>query len=579
MSPKNKDVKGKKAKRATGVVDAQQRTRAGRKHVEDEKKASAGDDDVTTECGGVAETDLERALFRWFERYQQQQQRERHAGGDEVRVTVLLSTAELRKKAHGIARRMGASQDLLDRVTRSWVRRWQSRYGVPKASTTPPPPAQSTANDVTITVTSTSTAAVAVEVPSPAEQLRRILRGGDYAADQVYCAYGFQLDWKSLPDRTLEESNASEKVWVLMAGNRTGRHRTRMLITGRLWRPPSLRHVNMLSQPVVYAGGGSGTLTPDLFTWWLVVFPEGEFGDGAVLDHGLVVSELRTRYAMLLLSSVAANSTDHQHATLVPDYLKTFSLKDAFPMLHRSWLNVRSETFLRCWERVASLTNEEPVAYPRAPACTLALSSSGATPTQAQEDRMMLLELQWLSHDLGLEVTDDDLATWARLESSDPTAPPPDRVKTEPAEEGSAEGAVSAVPSAAEAADHLAQALLWMESEPLDPGLLLVASKMGLAPTHPGAALPFFCHNGDHLTQPPPAHMGIPPYQLDPKGAGAMGEYWRGLGLGLRASPGAPPPATGGGSASAAASPPATAGVGLSPGDWKRLGPLLAASG
>ncbi|XP_069696755.1 uncharacterized protein [Periplaneta americana] len=574
MSPKNKDVKGKKAKRATGVVDAQQRTRAGRKHVEDEKKASAGDDDVTTECGGVAETDLERALFRWFERYQQQQQRERHAGGDEVRVTVLLSTAELRKKAHGIARRMGASQDLLDRVTRSWVRRWQSRYGVPKASTTPPPPAQSTANDVTITVTSTSTAAVAVEVPSPAEQLRRILRGGDYAADQVYCAYGFQLDWKSLPDRTLEESNASEKVWVLMAGNRTGRHRTRMLITGRLWRPPSLRHVNMLSQPVVYAGGGSGTLTPDLFTWWfhrefapaaaalhprgavlvvrqapfvpqesecvsadgavrLVVFPEGEFGDGAVLDHGLVVSELRTRYAMLLLSSVAANSTDHQHATLVPDYLKTFSLKDAFPMLHRSWLNVRSETFLRCWERVASLTNEEPVAYPRAPACTLALSSSGATPTQAQEDRMMLLELQWLSHDLGLEVTDDDLATWARLESSDPTAPPPDRVKTEPAEEGSAEGAVSAVPSAAEAADHLAQALLWMESEPLDPGLLLVvrdiitlakqASKMGLAPTHPGAALPFFCHNGDHLTQPPPAHMGIPPYQLDPKGAGAMG--------------------------------------------------------
>ncbi|KAK7862274.1 hypothetical protein R5R35_006643 [Gryllus longicercus] len=51
-----------------------------------------------------------------------------------------------------------------------------------------------------------------------------------------------------------------------------------------------------------------------------------------------------------------------------------------------------------------------------------------------------------------------------------------------------------------------------------------MASKMGLAPAHPGAALPFFCHNGDHLAQPPPAHMGIPPYQLDPKAsAGAMG--------------------------------------------------------
>lgn len=74
------------------------------------------------------------------------------------------------------------------------------------------------------------------------------------------------------------------------------------------------------------------------------------------------------------------------------------------------------------------------------------------------------------------------------------------------------------------------------------------ASKMGLAPpTHPGTGLPFFCHNGEHLTQPPPAHMGYNPYQLDPKGSG---EYWRGL-------RGSPP----------------------GPGDWKRLGPLLATSG
>lgn len=93
---------------------------------------------------------------------------------------------------------------------------------------------------------------------------------------------------------------------------------------------------------------------------------------------------------------------------------------------------------------------------------------------------------------------------------------------------------------------------------------------MGLAPPHPGAALPFFCHNGDHLTQPPPAHMGIPPYQLDTKGAGAMGEYWRGLGLGglnIRPSASGPP---------GSPVPPHPA---ISPQDWKRLGPLLAASG
>uniref|UniRef100_A0A8D9DYE8 dTCF n=1 Tax=Cacopsylla melanoneura TaxID=428564 RepID=A0A8D9DYE8_9HEMI len=41
-----------------------------------------------------------------------------------------------------------------------------------------------------------------------------------------------------------------------------------------------------------------------------------------------------------------------------------------------------------------------------------------------------------------------------------------------------------------------------------------MASKMGL-----GAAHPFFVHNGDPLGQPPPAHMGIPPYHLD-KAAG-----------------------------------------------------------
>lgn len=75
--------------------------------------------------------------------------------------------------------------------------------------------------------------------------------------------------------------------------------------------------------------------------------------------------------------------------------------------------------------------------------------------------------------------------------------------------------------------------------------LLFQAGKMGLGPTHPTSGLPFFCHNGDPLSQPPPAHMGIPPYQLDGK-TGSMGEYGR-----------AP----------------------LSPADWRRLGPLLAATG
>lgn len=39
-----------------------------------------------------------------------------------------------------------------------------------------------------------------------------------------------------------------------------------------------------------------------------------------------------------------------------------------------------------------------------------------------------------------------------------------------------------------------------------------MANKIGLPP--------FFCHNGDHLSSPPPAHCGILPYQLDPKTMG-----------------------------------------------------------
>lgn len=38
------------------------------------------------------------------------------------------------------------------------------------------------------------------------------------------------------------------------------------------------------------------------------------------------------------------------------------------------------------------------------------------------------------------------------------------------------------------------------------------------------SSLQFFYQGGDPLGQPPPAHMGIPPYQLDPKTAGAMGK-------------------------------------------------------
>ncbi|XP_065349452.1 protein pangolin, isoforms A/H/I/S isoform X2 [Cloeon dipterum] len=70
-----------------------------------------------------------------------------------------------------------------------------------------------------------------------------------------------------------------------------------------------------------------------------------------------------------------------------------------------------------------------------------------------------------------------------------------------------------------------------------------MTGKIGLASSTTG--LPFFCHNGEHLTQPPPAHMGIPPYQLDSKGTMVFSDYWRAFGMVAAAASGSqvvPPP-------------------------------------
>ncbi|KAK2725975.1 hypothetical protein QYM36_000449, partial [Artemia franciscana] len=45
---------------------------------------------------------------------------------------------------------------------------------------------------------------------------------------------------------------------------------------------------------------------------------------------------------------------------------------------------------------------------------------------------------------------------------------------------------------------------------------------MGIAPPHAGSPLSFFYPGADPLSHPPPAHMGIPPYQLDPKSPGGL---------------------------------------------------------
>ncbi|KAL0106062.1 hypothetical protein PUN28_016055 [Cardiocondyla obscurior] len=436
--------------------------------------------------------------------------------------------------------------------------------------------------------------------PSPSssalERLRNALE--NYDRSRIYLAHVCYLDWRDLPgkrrgsdgnDGSLkgrDSTPSAERVWVVGAADHEGHHRTRLLVAGRHWRPRCLRRVNMLTQPVVYAGGGRGSLTADLFQWWfhrefavtaMAMHPDGAIlvaesadylppesdcvaADGLVrlfivprdcMETRLVVRELRVRLATGVLSRARygvyrdkfpsnSDSLEEEGDRRLDAYLKRFTLKEAFAELHRSWLSVRSETFARSWTLPRD-REDHPLA-----GCNGAMLPPRMHVMDQEEDRMLLAELQGLAREVGLEIADDELGSWILDEESAPACSvrkkEPDeehcRVKVEidtdrwlerngdEDEDGKNNGIEEDdgedEPTAKEAVGLLSRVLTWMEREPLDPGLLLavrsmrdtaalMASKMGLAGTHP-SGLPFFCPNGDHLTQPPPAHMGIPPY-------------------------------------------------------------------
>ncbi|TGZ51134.1 Protein pangolin [Temnothorax longispinosus] len=436
---------------------------------------------------------------------------------------------------------------------------------------------------------------------SALERLRSALE--NYDRSRIYLAHVCYLDWRDLPGKrrggggggsggddgsvgNRDATRSGERVWVVGAADHEGHHRTRLLVAGRHWRPRCLRRVNMLSQPVVYAGGGRGSLTADLFLWWfhrefavtaMAMHPDGAVlvaesadylppegdcvaADGLVrlfvvpkdcMETRLVVRELRVRLATGILSRARCGVYRDKFPSILglPDeegdhrldaYLKRFTLKEAFADLHRAWLSVRSETFARSWTLPRD-REDHPLA-----GCNGAMLPPRIHAVDQEEDRMLLIELQSLAREVGLEITDDELGSWILDEESALARfvrkREPDeehcRVKIEietdkwldrnddEDEDGKNDGVEEDdsedEPTAGEAVGLLSRVLTWMEREPLDPGLLLavrsmrdtaalMASKMGLAGTHPGG-LPFFCPNGEHLTQPPPAHMGIPPY-------------------------------------------------------------------
>lgn len=296
----------------------------------------------------------------------------------------------------------------------------------------------------------------------------------------------------------------------------------------------------MLSQPVVYAGGGRGSLTADLFLWWfhrefavtaMAMHPDGAVlvaesadylppegdcvaADGLVrlfvvpkdcMETRLVIRELRVRLATGILSRARCGIYRDKFPSILglPEeegdhrldaYLKRFTLKEAFADLHRVWLSVRSETFARSWTLPRD-REDHPLA-----GCNSAMLLPRIHAVDQEEDRMLLVELQNLAREVGLEITDEELGRW--IDEKSALAPlirkrEPDeehcRVKIEveadkwsdrngdedeDGNDGIEEDDGDDEPTAEEAVGLLSRVLTWMEREPLDPGLLLAVRSM-----------------------------------------------------------------------------------------------------
>lgn len=285
-----------------------------------------------------------------------------------------------------------------------------------------------------------------------------------YNDDEIYAGLLIPFDINGIPNNTLDTvMNPDQKVWLLMAGNKSGRHRTRVLVIGKRWRPPCMETVNMLGQPVIYAGGGDGLPTPDLFKWWFetefcpaalsinskaVLFmdkasfiPEKHEYNGVSLQQhngdlickSSLFIEFKALYAALLLTQA---SLDQQSEKSIERFLEKYTLKDAFILLHRAWLQVTTESFSTCWKNCSF---------------TSALKS-------------VFLSVQWLAHDLGMEVSDDNMLIWALSSPVERTAS--ENLSTDYED-------IETPPSATQTVVYLKKALLWIESQPLEPSFVI----------------------------------------------------------------------------------------------------------
>lgn len=432
------------------------------------------------------EVDLERRLFRIYKF------RCRRNGG-----ITLFDGNKFHAKLARLVDKWSCPDSLKAKLTKTWLANWCKKYGVTDTSVD-----LTHANDIIHCDVNGDDKTNLINKADDAN-LEKILL--DYDADEVYLCFCFQFCWSSLPDKVLgaKVNNSDDEIVILlMAANRTGHHRTRICVVGKEWRPDCLKYVNMLSQPVVYAGGGNGLITADLFAWWfyhefspgaltvnrkvallaesksylscnefvstdsrakLVLVPD--LSNWSTTDNNVIEMEFRLGYAKLLLSSVLIED----RSISINTFLSHFTLKDAFPLLHKAWLAVRIESFLRFYRTLllrmykrlnndSSLSNKINVIVDDV--------------EERNKDGHLLLELQWFAHDLGLEIADEDLIKWAYNGFVDSLDNPETNHKIKFSHK-SKNKSWQDIPNSAEAATHLSKALAWMETQPFDPNYLL----------------------------------------------------------------------------------------------------------
>lgn len=368
--------------------------------------------------------------------------------------------------------RIASEADIVEKLETRWYKRWTRNVGRPLTPL----------NLKKKTVMMLKTLGVSADVVSAVtlDWIKKFMKNrgdsdsGGYNDDETYAGMLIPFDVTGVPGKTSSSSSLytaapatdpDRKVWLLMAGNKSGRHRTRVLVIGKRWRPPCLETVNMLGQPVIYAGGGDGSPTPDLFKWWfetefcpaalsintkavlymdktLFVPARYEYNgvrlrrhDGDSIRKSSLFVEFKALYTALLLTQASA---DQRPERSVQQFLRRYTLKDAFVLLHRAWLQVATESFSSCWTH--------RVAY------TSALKG-------------VILGVQWLAHDLGLETSDDDMLAWVLSE--------PEETITEPENLSADSEDVEVPPSAAQTVDYLAKALSWVETQPLEPSFVI----------------------------------------------------------------------------------------------------------